>query len=711
MAIVGPWQQPNPRGLDDAGGVGERDGARHARPDGRRQHVPQPGPHGQARDRPSTTSATVGRSWASAAPGSSGSTMRSASNSGRRPGWRLDRLEESVMLIARLLDGERIARARRTGSIAMHDALAVPRPVQARLPILHRRLGAEEDPPHGRPLRRHLEQPAAPPRRCDARTRSSASAVRRSAATPTRSSGPRPSGCSSATTRARPAGAARGAGRPTATRGRRRQVYVGSAAEDRRRLRGRSSRPGSRHFIIDILPPYDAETLDRLPEVRELSWKDERHAVRAPAVVQHTTWAGVPRRGAGRRSGPAGMTSGRGTTCWRSSDRGSSRSSRAGPRWPASAPVTSRVRLGLMVGANTFRNPGLTAKLATTLDHVSRGAGGTRASAARGSSVSTTRSASSSARRARRAARPARRSGRCCSAASSTASASRITTGRAYPMATRSWRRARSRRICRSSSAAPGRRRRCARPRSTPTHGTRSGWLEEVRGEGRASSRSTARRSVAIRRRSSAPSASRSSSATAPPTPRRASPSSSPTTASPDAGDVPNLLGRRSRSPTSDRGRSATSWASTTSSSATPRRTTSRRSSAWPRSVRCWDRADGRRLGRRRAAGGRARRRGRRRQARPWSRRRVVGDRLTVVVNTGDDTERHGLLVMPDHDTVMYTLAGIANREWGWGIDGRDLTTPTSSSRATARRRGSGSVIVTSRRRSSGRHACGRAAA
>jgi alkanesulfonate monooxygenase SsuD/methylene tetrahydromethanopterin reductase-like flavin-dependent oxidoreductase (luciferase family) len=35
--------------------------------------------------------------------------------------------------------------------------------------------------------------------------------------------------------------------------------------------------------------------------------------------------------------------------------------------------VTSRVRLGLMVGANTFRNPGLTAKMATTLDHVSDG--------------------------------------------------------------------------------------------------------------------------------------------------------------------------------------------------------------------------------------------------------------------------------------------------------------------------------------------------
>jgi len=35
--------------------------------------------------------------------------------------------------------------------------------------------------------------------------------------------------------------------------------------------------------------------------------------------------------------------------------------------------LTSRVRLGLMVGANTFRNPGLTAKVVTTLDHVSGG--------------------------------------------------------------------------------------------------------------------------------------------------------------------------------------------------------------------------------------------------------------------------------------------------------------------------------------------------
>jgi alkanesulfonate monooxygenase SsuD/methylene tetrahydromethanopterin reductase-like flavin-dependent oxidoreductase (luciferase family) len=37
------------------------------------------------------------------------------------------------------------------------------------------------------------------------------------------------------------------------------------------------------------------------------------------------------------------------------------------------AGVTSRVTLGLMVGANPFRNPALTAKMATTLDHMSNG--------------------------------------------------------------------------------------------------------------------------------------------------------------------------------------------------------------------------------------------------------------------------------------------------------------------------------------------------
>ncbi|MDQ3966365.1 MAG: 2-phospho-L-lactate transferase CofD family protein, partial [Actinomycetota bacterium] len=41
---------------------------------------------------------------------------------------------------------------------------------------------------------------------------------------------------------------------------------------------------------------------------------------------------------------------------------------------------------------------------------------------------------------------------------------------------------------------------------------------------------------------------------------------------------------------------------------------------------------------------------------------------LSVVVNTADDFEVWGLRVCPDLDTVMYTLAGLANSETGWGI-------------------------------------------
>ncbi len=47
-----------------------------------------------------------------------------------------------------------------------------------------------------------------------------------------------------------------------------------------------------------------------------------------------------------------------------------------------------------------------------------------------------------------------------------------------------------------------------------------------------------------------------------------------------------------------------------------------------------------------------------------------LGERLSIVVNTADDVERHGLLVMPDHDTVLYNLAGIEQAGLGWGIEG-----------------------------------------
>lgn len=45
-------------------------------------------------------------------------------------------------------------------------------------------------------------------------------------------------------------------------------------------------------------------------------------------------------------------------------------------------------------------------------------------------------------------------------------------------------------------------------------------------------------------------------------------------------------------------------------------------------------------------------------------------DALTIVVNTGDDFLHWGLHISPDLDTVMYTLAGLAPEERGWGIEG-----------------------------------------
>ena len=40
---------------------------------------------------------------------------------------------------------------------------------------------------------------------------------------------------------------------------------------------------------------------------------------------------------------------------------------------------------------------------------------------------------------------------------------------------------------------------------------------------------------------------------------------------------------------------------------------------------------------------------------------------LTVIANTGDDFEHLGLSISPDIDTLLYTLGGIDNPEFGWG--------------------------------------------
>ena len=50
-------------------------------------------------------------------------------------------------------------------------------------------------------------------------------------------------------------------------------------------------------------------------------------------------------------------------------------------------------------------------------------------------------------------------------------------------------------------------------------------------------------------------------------------------------------------------------------------------------------------------------------------------DELTIVVNTGDDDTFHGLHVSPDVDTMTYALAGLTNRQTGWGVEGDSFRT------------------------------------
>jgi LPPG:FO 2-phospho-L-lactate transferase len=45
----------------------------------------------------------------------------------------------------------------------------------------------------------------------------------------------------------------------------------------------------------------------------------------------------------------------------------------------------------------------------------------------------------------------------------------------------------------------------------------------------------------------------------------------------------------------------------------------------------------------------------------------IPAEEISVVVNTGDDLELHGLHISPDIDSVTYWLAGLADRQRGWG--------------------------------------------
>ena len=346
------------------------------------------------------------------------------------------------------------------------------------------------------------------------------------------------------------------------------------------------------------------------------------------------------------------------------------------------AALTSRARLGLMVGANTFRNPGLTAKLATTLDHISGGRavlgiGGAwfeREHAALGIDFG-----SGFGERLDRLDE-------------SVGIMRRLLDGETvdhdgplYACARRPFGRDRSRRTCRSSSGDPDRARRSGRSLATATAGTRRGRSTRSPRGSRSCGPTAAdvgRDPATIERTVSFPILIRDRRADAETafdgllTHNRIEGGA--------AGmNVPVLLGAPAEiaaaiAPYRDLGFG-----------------TVHRPAAGPVRRRD-DRPD--RRGPRRA--GRDPPTGRQRRPRRVTHRRaergsrvtvvvlaggvggaklahgvqaVVGAELAVVVNTGDDLERHGLEVWPDHDTVMYTLAGLDDRVQGWGVRGRDL--------------------------------------
>lgn len=55
--------------------------------------------------------------------------------------------------------------------------------------------------------------------------------------------------------------------------------------------------------------------------------------------------------------------------------------------------------------------------------------------------------------------------------------------------------------------------------------------------------------------------------------------------------------------------------------------------------------------------------------------RAMPADQLRVIVNTADDFDLFGLRICPDLDTVLYTLAGLADPVNGWGIAGDTKST------------------------------------
>jgi F420-dependent oxidoreductase-like protein len=183
-------------------------------------------------------------------------------------GERLDRLDEAVMLMRRLLDGERIAE--HTGRFyTMRDALVEPRPIQRKLPIL---IGGSGPQKTLRTTARYADGwntggSVEALRRKDAILRERCAEVGRNPDEIERTVSDwfliRDDAAEARQVLADLAVANGDSLGPDDT------VYVGSPQKIADELRP-IVELGFRHIIIDALAPYDVETIDRLPELREL---------------------------------------------------------------------------------------------------------------------------------------------------------------------------------------------------------------------------------------------------------------------------------------------------------------------------------------------------------------------------------------------------------------------------------------------------------
>jgi F420-dependent oxidoreductase-like protein len=182
-------------------------------------------------------------------------------------GERLDRLDEAVLLLRRLLAGERFSHEGRF--YTFHDALCEPRPIQKKLPIL---VGGSGPKKTLRTTARYADAwnsggTAEELRRKDAILRERCAEIGRNHEEIERTASVW------MTIRDDPAEARRVLGVNAVANGDTLAdddvVFVGSPQKIADELRPIVD-VGFRHILIDAMAPYDAETLERLPEVREL---------------------------------------------------------------------------------------------------------------------------------------------------------------------------------------------------------------------------------------------------------------------------------------------------------------------------------------------------------------------------------------------------------------------------------------------------------